>query len=357
MVAFVAALVSVPLVASCADDDLAVLAPEETTTTIPALSEVGQRRPWDGMILPPDADGGYGSPRIGVHLAALAELGAPNVALVVPLVQDSAEASPRTDDRATPRDAFLGQVMGLAADLGLGVVVELRIESIGGVAPGPRDLGRWFDDYGTLAVHYAALAERHDAELFVIGGGASELARSRGWTEVIDRVRDVFDGPVSFSVDADELDRVSFWDYVDVIGVSATFPEPDADEPIAADIERAWEPVMAQLTVLAENWSRPVVLARVGFPGVERTTGGLGVNEDRQLDAYEALFTVANQTPALDGILVWRWGTDPATVGDKDASYSPQGRPAEEVLRRAWTTPLADDEDEDGEQSSSGPAT
>lgn len=348
-------LPAVALLGACsgtAADEVA----EGPTTTVVIVSEVGQRRPWDGMILPPDAGTGYDPASVDVDLGSLAALGAPNVAFVVPLPQPDPAAVPRRDSDATPDDETLGEAMATATELGLGTVLELRVESPTGATPAPSDTERWFEEYGRLALHYAEVADRHDASLLVIGGTGPDLAdEADRWRALIRDIRRVYDGPLSFSVEADHVERVTFWDAVDVIGVDTDFPEADVLDPIAADIEKAWEPVLSELTELAERWDRPVVLTHVGYPGVEGTTAGqLGIAEERQLEAYEALFTVANQTPAVEGLLVWRWGSDPIVSGGEGAGFSPRDRLAEAVLRRAWATPLPGDDDDLGEDPELG---
>lgn len=331
----------------------------ESTTTIPVVSEVGRRRPWDGMILPPDVGPLYQSAPTLAELGELAVLGAPNVAVVVPLVQANPASVPRQVPGRTPTDVALGELMDAAVQLELGVVVQLRVEVADdpSALPDPADEDRWFDQYTRLASHYAELAERHQAAMVVIGAVPADLAAQEdAWSTVIDAVRDRYGGALTFAVEPPDLGVVSFWDDVDVIGIDINFPpEADVPEPVAADLEKAWEPVLAEMTALAGRRGRPVVLTRVGFPGVERDTADPPeVEVDHQLSAYEALFTVANQTPAIEGVLVWRWGGEPSSHGD-EASYSPEGRPAEVVLRRAWTTPLA--EEAEGGPGSTGAVT
>jgi hypothetical protein len=332
------------VVAACADPEVPQGA-DETTTTISAVSEVGRRRPWDGLILPPDVGDGYAT--TSTELAQLAELGAPNVSVVVPLVQDDPSGVPHRAPDETPTDTALVRLMRAAAELELGVVIQLRVEVAGnpGAVPTPADPELWFHHYARLATHYASLAERHGASLLVIGAMPGRvMADEARWRAVVADVRRRYAGPLAFTVDPADIDRLALWEEVDVIGIDVTLPpQPDVDEPVAADLERAWEPVLAELSALAETWTRPVVLTRVGFPGIEPSAADPTEAEvDQQLNAYEALFTVVNQTPAVEGVLVWRWG-EPTPVGE--ASYSPEGRPAEEVLRRAWTTPLADEDD------------
>jgi hypothetical protein len=41
--------------------------------------------------------------------------------------------------------------------------------------------------------------------------------------------------------------------------------------------------------------------------------------------------------PAVRGVLVWRWFTDPDAGGPADTDFTVQGKPAGAMLRCAWT--------------------
>jgi hypothetical protein len=41
--------------------------------------------------------------------------------------------------------------------------------------------------------------------------------------------------------------------------------------------------------------------------------------------------------PAISGVLVWSWLTDPDAGGLTDTDFTVQGKPAEHVLMYAWT--------------------
>jgi sugar phosphate isomerase/epimerase len=352
------------LLGACGGDDDATAA---TTTTIPAVSEVGQRRPWDGVIVQPPA-GPAAANILGEELAELDDLGAPNIGLVVPLLQADPTDVPHADPSRTPTDDALGLAVDRARERGLGVVLELRVEGTGDqpADAGAEDPARWFSAYGSMASHYAELAQRHGVALFVIGVAAGPLVQEAdGWSGVLDAVRQRYDGSVSFATGLERLEQVTFWDGVDVIGVEVGQP-PTTDEadPITSDLEKAWEPVLDRLTELAERWSRPVVLTRIGFaaepesdeagtddPTADQSGLGRSAADDEQGRGYQALFTVINQTPAVDGVLVWHWGSWTGAEGSAERSYSPEGRPAEDVLRRAWTTPLAHEEPTESTES------
>ncbi len=38
----------------------------------------------------------------------------------------------------------------------------------------------------------------------------------------------------------------------------------------------------------------------------------------------------------FDGVYLWLWRADPSAGGGCDASYTPQGKEAAEVLKRLW---------------------
>jgi hypothetical protein len=40
--------------------------------------------------------------------------------------------------------------------------------------------------------------------------------------------------------------------------------------------------------------------------------------------------------PAIGGVLIWRWLTDPDAGGVADTDFTVQGKPAEHVLMCAW---------------------
>src|SRR6202043_3426154 len=43
--------------------------------------------------------------------------------------------------------------------------------------------------------------------------------------------------------------------------------------------------------------------------------------------------------PAIRGVLIWRWFTNPDAGGPTDTDFTVQGKPAEGVLLCAWTAP------------------
>jgi hypothetical protein len=60
--------------------------------------------------------------------------------------------------------------------------------------------------------------------------------------------------------------------------------------------------------------------------------------------AVIADWLTALDRPAVSGILIWNWFTDPDSGGPTDTDFTVQGKPAEEVLRCAWMRECAEDQ-------------
>ena len=98
--------------------------------------------------------------------------------------------------------------------------------------------------------------------------------------------------------------------------------------------------VAARLEALAARLQKPVIVAEIGL----RSAVGAAAKPwesaeervaqaDAQLQAdVLAEWLNALDRPAIDGVLIWRWFTDPAAGGAADTDFTVQGKPAERVL-------------------------
>jgi hypothetical protein len=212
------------------------------------------------------------------------------------------------------------------------------------------DWQRWFASYRRLALHYARLAERLDIPLYCVGTELHATVRARpgDWRRLIADVRKVYSGQLTYAANwHDEIHDVSFWDALDLIGVQAYFPLGEAAQPSVDDLVAGWQPHLATLDALATRHRRPVLFTEVGYlsrPGATKepwvwpehhgdetaTAAGL----ELQARAYEAFFRVYWDRPWIAGAYFWKWypGRPPGVESTVD--FTPQGKPAELVLRR-----------------------
>ena len=185
------------------------------------------------------------------------------------------------------------------------------------------------------------------------------------WTDLIDRVRALFPGPLTYSANWDEVDNVLFWDQLDWIGVNAFYPLAAADNaPYTSYVEGATRAVRG-LATLSELHDKPVMLMEIGYTTRENAAvqpwlwpdhmQDVRVDEWEQARALSALMTAVAMEPKLLGFLVWRYYAHLDDVSQEAPwGFSTYGKLADHVLQavvrqrwatdpssQRWITPLA----------------
>jgi hypothetical protein len=248
-------------------------------------------------------------------------------------------------------DAGLAETARLARALGIQTLLKPHLWSRQGWVGSIRmktdeDWARWFAAYEAFALHYAALAEREGLPAFAVG---TELPGTSGreaeWRRLIARVRRVYRGRLTYCANWDEAEGVRFWDALDFVGVQAYYPLAGEGRPQPAAIRAAWEPIAARLEALSRRTGRAIVFTEVGYRSVagglrepwQTTTSG-EADPALQADAYRALFECLWERPWFGGTFVWKWhpGLDAEQLVRRERDFTPQGKPALEVLRRFY---------------------
>jgi hypothetical protein len=170
------------------------------------------------------------------------------------------------------------------------------------------------------------------------------------WRRLIEEVRQVYSGKVTYAANFDQVEHVGFWDALDFIGVNAYFPLRDRLEPDAASgdmpgqfLER-WREILARLDALRAELgerSKPVLVTELGYTSRRGSTlqpwagsgfavvEGPGGSAERdaalvvwqeqpeapleRAAAIEALALAASEIrpPLLGGVLYWKLSTHP----------------------------------------------
>lgn len=207
----------------------------------------------------------------------------------------------------------------------------------------------WLREYGRFILHYAQVAERGRAEAFCVGSELSRVTRERPeeFRRIIEAVRAVYHGPLTYAANWNqESESIPFWDALDWIGVNAYYDLSPAATPTATEIEHAWVPIVERLHRLSARWKRPVILTEVGFRSVDHPATrtytwrefdpGAHSNEEAQRACYEGTLRALWGRPWLAGLYWWKWYTAPDGEGPTDADFTPEGKPAEGVIRQFY---------------------
>ncbi len=188
----------------------------------------------------------------------------------------------------------------------------------------------------------AQIADSLDVALFSIGTELrqSTTLRPRFWKQLIRKVRTVYKGLLTYSANWDEYDQISFWSDLDYIGIDAYFPISDRATPDVRQCVDNWQPIARGLQQHSQLHDKKVLITEVGYrnvsyAGLEPWThdkGKTSANDQAQVNLYESFFQAIHQQNWVAGTFLWQWTYLPTEKGN--TIFSPQGKPAMEVVRK-----------------------
>jgi hypothetical protein len=309
----------------------------------------------DGFNVIAAAGHPFGSASAKVALANAKRLGAGAVA-IIPFLWQPHPASPnirRGDDMA---DIELRIAIRDAHALGLAAIVKPQVwvpESwAGAIAMDSQSAWQdWFAHYRRALDPIARIAEEEKAEAVVIGTELAQTTQQPQWNALIAATRRVYSGRLLYVAhNIEEAEAVPFWAELDAVGVTL-YP------PLGADDDRdgrrnTMRAVAARLDALAAKTGKTILVAEIGL----RSAAGAAAKpwesaEERASAADPGLqaqvladWLAILDRPSIQGVLIWRWFTDPDAGGLSDTDFTVQGKPAERVLKCVWTQKCAQTE-------------
>ena len=156
---------------------------------------------------------------------------------------------------------------------------------------------------------------------------------------MIRSVRKAYAGPITYAANWDEFEKVDFWDELDYAGIDAYFPLAQKEDPPAEELKARCDKWIKKI----ESWAKPlgkqIILTEVGYysascapitPWEEKSPGGadLGI----QAKCYRVFLETAWGKEWLAGIYWWRWNTNPDAGGANNEGFTPQNKPAQDIL-------------------------
>ena len=108
------------------------------------------------------------------------------------------------------------------------------------ILPSEKEWKLWQDSYLDYIVHFANIADSLKAELFCIGVelGKTIKQRPQFWSWLIDSVRQVYHGKLTYASNWDDYKNFPFWEKMDYIGVDAYFPLVKHETPSVNSIKK-----------------------------------------------------------------------------------------------------------------------
>ena len=309
------------------------------------------------------------------RLKELAATGTNWIALTVNIFQDTiASTEVRRDQYGTPTDAALRHMIDLAHSLGMRVSLYPGIllsqdpthywTQIGTAFTTEEQWQTWFTSYRQIIVQYATLAQDAGVDMFFIGQELSSTTHKEDdWRRIAQEVRQVYKGPIIYealnshgagwaetpfgSPPFGEEQRITWWDALDYIGVMAYYPLTDKNNPTVEELKSAWveRGWLALLENLSNKYQKPIIFSEIGYESKDGANKqplsdqiDLPLDLQEQVDCYQAVLEVFLSKPWMKGIFWWQWFANPLwpPIGPSDKRYTPQGKPAEEVLKKFY---------------------
>jgi len=291
------------------------------------------------------------------YISEIAATGANTVCLVVSAYQENCDStSIFVDARRTPPDPRLGKLIAHAHAEGLRVVlmpIILLENPRAGEWRGkidPENWDDWWEDYDNYILHYAHVAQAAKAELLVVGSELVSTEKDHGgrWRSLIRRVRKAFAGHLSYSANWDHYRPVSWWDEIDIIGMTTYYDLTDGKKPTVERLLASWRPIRKEVLDWQKTINRPILFTEVGWPNqvtCAQYPWDYTRNPDKpdpaaQANCFEAFFRTWIQEKAVAGFLVWEWRNHPnQKIGPEETGYVPCGKPALDVIRKYYQSP------------------
>jgi hypothetical protein len=313
-----------------------------------ARSEPAARARLDGFNVIAVPGHPFGSETARASLANAKRLGARAIA-AIPFLWQPTPASPKLRRGTDMADAELHTAIREAHALGLAVLVKPHVwvpESWAGAVAMNSEAAwqEWFADYRRELERIARIAADDDAEALAIGTELTATTQRPEWNTLIAAARAAYSGRLIYLAhNVEEAEAVPFWDRLDAIGVTLYPPLGAGDD---RDQRRsAMRAVAERLDVLAARSGKTVLVGEVGLRSAEGAAARPWESAEERTVAPDPALQAAViadwlrvlDRPAISGVLVWRWFTDPDSGGATDTDFTVQGKPAERVLMCAWT--------------------
>ena len=285
-------------------------------------------------------------------LSQIAAVGADTVLLVIDTRQENGKSSRiYLDYRMTPTPNQVGDLIDAAHKLHLRVVLMPVVlldnpqngEWRGEIAPENWD--DWWESYRAMINVFSSCAQVHHAEMLVIG---SELVSTEQyvdeWKKTIQLTRDNYKGKITYSSNWDHYEGVGFWNQLDMVGMNSYWkmsPEEGSKKVKVSEVEKRWQGIQEDLLPFLKKTHKPLFFTEIGWFSqanaardpwdYTKPESEEPLDLDMQKKLYEAFFQSWYGNPMLAGFSIWEW--PPNAGGPEDRGYTPQGKPAENVLK------------------------
>jgi hypothetical protein len=207
----------------------------------------------------------------------------------------------------------------------------------------------FFDRYERWMRGYAMLAEMYDFDMLCVGVELvqASVGHAPEWRSMIKRLHAVYSGPMVYAANwGQEFENLLFGEALEAIGIDCYYPLSEKENPTDAELMAGAEQVVKKIHAVSKKFNKPVLLTEIGFCSMPQTwksphqdSRGAPVDLEAQRRCYEAIIQALKNSMQKDGdwlagIYWWKWPTMLDDGGPQDNQFTPNGKPAAEVVAR-----------------------
>ncbi|MDR0784337.1 MAG: hypothetical protein LBE74_00430 [Treponema sp.] len=262
-------------------------------------------------------------------------------------LQDTPQSETVAYAGIVPSDEELKYAAAACREFGLSVTLKPMVNCRNGVwrayidffdreAPCEPKWSEWFKSYTDYIVRYAAIAAEIKADMLIIGCELTLSQRKTDhWRALVEKIRAVYSGKITYNADKYQEDAVPWWDAVDYISSSGYYP-----------IDQ-WDENLDRIAAVVQKFKKPFFFAECGCPS--RTGSSFIPNDwtrkgylnlEEQAAYYANMFEKAGARSWVRGFVCWAHLETYARFPIVNDDYSVLGKPACQAVKEFYS--LAD---------------
>lgn len=195
--------------------------------------------------------------------------------------------------------------------------------------------------YTDFILLYAKIAEDEQVDLFCIGNELYQFASERNeyWISLIDTVKKVYTGKITYAENWDKYSYINFWEQLDFIGVNGYFPISKQKNPDLFEMIEGWNNWEHELESFSTELQKSILFTELGYRSVDYT-GKEPWNHQKQekqnLDlqalAFEAFFESVWKKSWCAGVFIWKHYPRDYYNAENTTDYSIDKKPAANTI-------------------------
>lgn len=247
----------------------------------------------------------------------------------------------------TPHETEVIELCEYAQSIGLKVILKPMLDCKDGTwrahinffdidEPCETTWAQWFKNYTEYIVTYAKIAQKAECEMIVIGTELVQTERrSAEWCMLINEVRKVYDGLITYNTDKYQEENVKWWNHVDVISASGYYPYDEIENQIN------------RIELFMKKYDKPYFFAEAGCPARKGSSanpndwtfkGELCLEEQKAW--IEKFINVTKDRDWVKGYTWWGWRHDIIDCDNPllNDDYDVYKKPSAEVIKKYYDT-------------------